>query len=249
MRNKDVLIWVWCFLLFAAGAVWGQIIPTEQASKWDKFFSLVTSLATCGAAIAAWNAAEIAKQQSVQNSASMRWQMYKTHWDSFNDWLDGMERELAVEFFGRTALYDSLFPRNRKGEDFSVVGSDIFLTWYSLFFEVNRIVSACEEPNRAEIAEWAKGYLDLASSMHFSYGRAQADQLWLGGVVPTGITLKNYDHVTADAGIILQGLADFAYRENCPGGKDVSGPFRAGFDYFIVSVINGSWRQHEFRAV
>ncbi|MBK5416392.1 hypothetical protein [Pseudomonas sp. TH31] len=99
--KTDWVIWGGCIGLFFAGGVYFNMLPEFT---WKKEVGVadivggVSAIAAAIAALAASRAAKIANKQSSDSAISIRWQMYKMHWDSFNELLSAVESELGVVF-------------------------------------------------------------------------------------------------------------------------------------------------------
>ncbi|ULT72983.1 hypothetical protein [Pseudomonas sp. BC42] len=212
------------------------------------WFAALSAIATAVAAFAAWKAASAAQKQSFDTGLSTRRQTYKTHSDSFNEWLDGIEAEFKVKFFRRYELYDSIFPNNRNPDlEFSEVGSVEVEAWRNSF---ESLVSMACRPARLHIREvegWAADHMFLAGHMRYSYLDSSAVQLFFDDSIPSGLSLENYQSSLGVMGAVLTGLSKFSFRGDYVGSRGFSKEFNESFIGLINQVANESWHQHSYR--
>ena len=212
------------------------------------WFTALSAIATAAAAFAAWKAARAAQQQSFDTTLSTRRQTHKNHFDSFNEWLDGLQDELRVKFYRRYELYDSIFPNNRNPNlVFSELGCDEVGAWQKSF---EKLVAAASRPVRLGVREtesWAAEYMFLAGYMRYSYTEGVVAQLFLDDRLPSGLSLDNYQDALSVMGAVLTGLSKFSFRGDHIGSRGVSKEFSASFIDLINLVANESWHQHSYR--
>ncbi|NBA95544.1 hypothetical protein [Pseudomonas sp. R5(2019)] len=249
--RKDKLIWGICILLFLAGGVFFNIFPSPESGEGLKivdWFAVLSSSATAVAAIAAWQAASVAQRQAFDSSRSIRWQMHKMHQESFDEWLDGIETDLGVKFSRRHELYDVIFPFNRDpAKDFIEKGSQKILEWHASFDSLVEVFCRRTLPGQLELETWAVDYVWLAGDLNYICFPPENRQLYIGGSIPSGLCLENYELVLPVMGQVLLRLSNFAFYQKYPQAIDMTKEFEWGFKKFIDEVRTEEWHQHQYK--
>lgn len=247
----DRVIWGCCVALFLAGGLFfnGFFGRAEGGIMMiDSWFTALSAIATAAAAFAAWKAASAAQKQSFDSAISIRRQTHKLHFDSFNEWLDGVEGEFKVKFYRRYELYDSIFPNNRNPDLlFTEVGCDEVDAWRHSY---ERLVAAACMPARLqwrEVEGWVSQYMLLAGRMRYSYAALSDTQLLFGGDLPTGLSLDNYQRALSVMGVVLTALSTFSFRGDRISNHGFTSEFDESFLSFIDAVANDSYNQHHYR--
>lgn len=254
---KNGVEWLVCCALFAAGLVWGKLLPSGDfwSIKLDGVIAFVSSIATAAAAVAAWKAARInagqsesAKSQAESASQQNRLQFYMQHWATFNEWINGIERDHGVSFYKRSALYDVIFPNNRDvSKPFSSVGSDELRSWQKTLRRIlDRTCMPLDFDGR-EAEDWFFDHARLSGYMHYSYISPEQNQLVLGDALPSGISVENYDHVYDVMSYVLESLSKFAYCDGAPRSKGISLEVRDGVIRLINEAQGTYSRTHRYR--
>ena len=247
----DRVIWGGCVGLFLVGGLFFQGFfgsAEGEGMKLVDWFTALSAVATAAAAFAAWKAASAAQRQSFDTTISTRRQTHKTHFDSFNEWLDGLQEEFKVKFYRRYELYDSIFPNNRNPDlPFSEVGCDEVDAWRRSF--ENLVATACKPVGLSirEVESWATDYTILAGHMRYSYTDGVVAQLFFDDRLPSGLSLDNYQVALSVMGAVLTGLSKFSFRGDHIGCRGFSKEFSACFVGLINVVANESWHQHSYR--
>lgn len=159
--KKDFYTLAICTLLFLAGVIWANLVPSSNfwEIKIDGAFSVLSAIATATAAIAAWQAARFTAMQSATTARQARWQEYRFHYEEFRELLGNTEKVLNVEFHNPQAIYNRIFPKNRDiHAPFSLEGG----RKYSLGARLsgNCSSSPCNRKHYRS-AIWSSGFLPL----------------------------------------------------------------------------------------
>lgn len=247
---KDRVIWGGCIGLFLTGGLfaYGFSGSSSEGLKVVDLFAIISSVATAFAAFAAWRAASAAQKQSFDSAVSIRRQTHKTHVESFNEWLDGMEAELGVKFYRRYELYEAIFPNNRNPSfEFSEVGNSEVKAWQNSYARLADIACMASQPGRREIESWVVDLMFLAGFMRCSLLSNVSVQIFLDDRIPSGVSFDNYKRILPVLGIVLTGLSKFAFIEGRSSERGMSSEVEFAFTDFVHAVLNGSWNQHSYR--
>jgi hypothetical protein len=170
----DRVVWIGCALLFFAGGIYFNILPSLV---WKKEVSVadvvagISAIAAAFAAYASWKAANISKRSAEDSKLFTRAQLYMSHRQDFTELLDYIASELKVVFYRKNDLYYKLFPRNHySGKTFEAVGQNEIITEWSIRY--SEIVSFTEEESGdADIDDWIIACSNLSDSMNFAFPR------------------------------------------------------------------------------
>ncbi|MHB2060273.1 hypothetical protein [Pseudomonas monsensis] len=247
---KDKVIWGGCVGLFLTGALFAYGFFGEKAEgfKIVDLFAIISAVATAFAAFAAWSAASAAQKQSFDSAVSIRRQTHKTHVESFNEWLDGMEEELGVKFYRRYELYEAIFPNNRNPSfEFSEVGDSEVKAWQKSYARLADMACTPSQPSLREVETWVADLMFLAGFMRCSLLSHVELQIYLDNRIPSGVSFDNYKRVLPVLGIVLSGISKFAFIEGRSSDRGMSTEFEFAFSEFLQAVLNKSWNQHNYR--
>jgi hypothetical protein len=239
-------------MVFVCGAIWGKILPGEDfwSVKVADVFGGVSALASAVAAYAAWRAASISKEQSEDSARQNRWQIYVSHYELFNKCLEGAERDFNVHFIRKSELYEVLFPTNRDiFISFTPVNSSQILTWHAEYRLLEASSRKSRIPDEQEICVWLSGCSLLAGQLHFSYVKDTDLQVFIGGCVPTGINLENFENALSVMAEILERLSTFSYVKSSPQYNGMTWQMRNGIRSFINSVECGANVTHSYQSL
>ncbi|MDC6381264.1 hypothetical protein BW687_013910 [Pseudomonas graminis] len=246
----DRVIGIGCICLFAAGALFSHAAfgaaPADGFRVVD-YFSVLSAIATAIAAYAAWRAASAAQKQSFDTAMSGRRQMYRTHLESFNEWLDGIEADQQIKFYRRHELYESMFPKNRNPAlDFTDTGDTEISAWVASFENLAAQACSLKQPDRRTVEHWVSDYMFLSWHMKFTNLNPDMDQIRLDGRLASGISRENFESVLPVMGSVLSSLSAFAFIGPRSASRGVTSEFRAGFLDFIDAIQINSWHQHQY---
>lgn len=247
---KDKVVWGGCVGLFLTGALFAYGFTGEkfEGFKIVDLFAIVSAVATAFAAFAAWSAASAAQKQSFDSSISIRRQTYRMHFESFNEWLDGVESSLNVEFYRRYELYDAIFPDNRNPSlGFSEIGDPELVSWQKAFKSLADLACNPIQPSRRDVATWIRDFASLSGHMHYTFLEADKVQIYLGGHVRSGISSENFKRALPVMGMVLSALTKFSYIEGTSSDRGMSLEFEFAFEEFVDSIMESSWHQHEYK--
>lgn len=249
---KDKVVWGGCIGLFLTGALFAYGFSGEKAEgfKIVDLFAIISAVATAFAAFAAWSAASAAQKQSFDASISIRRQTYRMHFESFNEWLDGVESSLNIEFYRRYELYDTIFPDNRNPSlGFSEVGDPELVSWQKAFESLANLACNPIQPSRREVSTWLLNYAALSGHMHYTFLEVDKLQIYLGGRVPSGISPENLKRALPVMGIVLSALTKFSYIEGASSDRGMTLEFEFAFNEFMEAIMETSWHQHEYKVI
>ncbi|MBH8611164.1 hypothetical protein I4N56_009590 [Pseudomonas mohnii] len=248
---KDRVIWGVCVGLFLTGGLFAYAFSGGKSDgfKIVDLFAIVSAIATAFAAFAAWSAASAAQKQSFDSAVSIRRQTHRTHVESFNEWLDGMESELDVKFYRRYELYEIIFPNNRNPAfEFSEVGDSEVEAWQKSYATLADLACNPSRPGLREVESWVAGLMFLTGFMRCSILSSTSVQIFLDNRIPSGISFDNYKRALPVLGIVLSSLSKFAFIERSSSNRGMSSEFELAFSEFVQAVMNSSWNQHSYRA-
>ncbi|MGY2271074.1 MULTISPECIES: hypothetical protein [Pseudomonas] len=249
---KDRVIWGGCIGLFLAGGLfaYGFSVSSFESLKVVDLFAIISAIATAFAAFAARSAASAARKQSFDSAVSIRRQIHKTHVDSFNEWLDGMESDLGVKFYRRYELYEIIFPNNRNPAlEFSEIGSEQVKSWQLSY---SKLVDITWKPSRLSLREMEGWVFDIAritGYMRLSLLPSQSKQIRLDGRLPTGVSSDNYKRALPIMGVVLSSLSKFAFVDGRSSDRGISIEFEESFSDFVNAICNRSYNQHTYKSV
>lgn len=249
--KKDWVIWGGCVGLFLAGCLFASAFAGSSSKEFSvvDLFAILSAVATAIAAFAAWRAASAAQKQSFDTAISTRRQMYKMHFESFNEWLDGIETEFNIQFYRRYELYDSMFPNNRNPAlDFNEVGHSEIKAWQRSFTKLADLTCIPIQPDRREVARWVGDFASLSGHMKYTFLKTNEVQIYLGGWVRSGISFDNFKRAIPVMGMVLSALTKFSYIEGDSIDHGMSLEFEFAFKEFIQSILDESWHQHEYKS-
>lgn len=248
---KDKVVWGGCVGLFLTGALFAYGFSGEKSESFRivDLFAIISAIATAFAAFAAWRAASAAQKQSFDSTISTRRQAHKTHVDSFNEWLDGMEAELNVKFYRRYELYEVMFPNNRNPSfDFSETGDAEVKQWQKSYSTLADMACKPLQPDRREVEDWISNVMFLAGYMRCSLLSPDSIQIYLDNRIPSGVSFDNYKRVLPVLGVVLSGLAKFAFVDGRSSDRGMSSEFEFAFSDLVDAVLRFSWNQHNYRS-
>ena len=246
----DRVIWTACLGLFLAGGIFSQAAfgsNTDKPFTLIDCFSILSAVATAIAAYAAWRAASAAQRQSFDTAASGRRQSYRTHVESFNEWLDGIEADQGVEFYRRHELYESMFPKNRNPSlEFTEVGDPEIAAWANSFKALADMACDPTTPEWRFVERWVGDFASLCGYMKLKVLDPARDQVRLGGIVTSGVCRENFERVLPVMGMVLTSLSDFAFVKGATRDRGMSQQFKDGFVDFLDAVQINGWNQHQY---
>lgn len=246
----DRVIWTGCLCLFAAGALFSHAAfgaaPADGFRIVD-YFSILSTVATAIAAFAAWRAASAAQKQSFDTAMSGRWQMYRTHFEFFNDRLDGIEVDQQIVFYRRHELYESMFPKNRNPAlGFTEVGDKEISAWSASFNKLADMACSSVPSDRRTIEHWVADYMFLTGYMRFTALHPERDQIQLDGRLPSGISRENVEKALPVMGMVLSSLSAFAFIGQGSHSRGMSSEFKTAFIDFVDAIQIHDWHQHKY---
>jgi hypothetical protein len=248
---KDRVIWGGCVGLFLTGGLFAYAFSggASDGFKIVDLFAIISAVATAFAAFAARSAANAAQKQSFDSAVSIRRQTHKTHVESFNEWLDGMESELGVKFYRRYELYEMIFPNNRDPSlEFSEVGDFEVKSWQNSYVKLADMACKPSQPSRREVESWVAELMFLTGFMRCSLLSSTSLQIYLDNRIPSGVSFDNYKRALPVLGIVLSSLSKFAFIEGRSSDRGMSSEFEFAFSDFVQGVASSSWNQHSYRA-
>jgi len=208
----------------------------------------VSAIAAAIAAFAAWRAASIANKQSTDSAASIRWQMYKMHLESFYQWLDGIEADQGVTFYRRQELYDSMFPFNRDPSlAFSEKASGEVVAWKQ---GLDRLADIACRPSLfgyREIETWIGDYMMLTGFMKYTLIKPNTKQFFMDNRIPSGVSVDNYEEILKVMSAVIFSLSKFSFVEAKHGYRGMTPEFRSVFNDFFIAVMMNGYNQHSYR--
>jgi hypothetical protein len=249
--KKDWVVWCVCFGLFLSGGIYFNMLPEYVWKKEIGVADLVggiSAIAAAIAAVAASRAASIANKQSTDSALSIRWQMYKMHVESFNEWLQGIESDQGVIFYRKQELYEAMFPSNRDPSlMFSDKGSEEVTSWGSSFGKLADIACTYKALGSKDLEMWVFDYARLTGYMRYSLLSANNKQFFLDDRLPTGVSLDNYDVVLSVMSDVIGRLSKFAFVEPGQGYRGMSSQFKDSFMDFYLDVSMKGYNRHSYR--
>lgn len=247
---KDKVVWGGCVGLFLTGALFAYGFSGEKSESFKivDLFAIISAVATASAAFAAWSAASAAQKQSFDSAISIRRQTYRMHFESFNEWLDGVESSLNIEFYRRYELYDAIFPDNRNPSlGFSEIGDPELVSWQKAFKSLADLACNPIQPSRRDVATWIGDFASLSGHMHYTFLKADKVQIYLGGHVRSEISAENFKRALPVMGMVLNALTKFSYIEGTSSDRGMSLEFEFAFKEFVDAIMESSWHQHEYK--
>lgn len=247
---NDRVIWGGCVGLFLTGGLFAYAFSggASEGFKIVDLFAIISAVATGFAAYAAWKAASAAQKQSFDSAISIRRQTHKSHFESFNEWLDGIESEFAVKFYRRYELYETMFPSNRNPSlEFSEVGSREIQSWQRSFTKLADLACYPAQPGKREVESWAADFARIAGYMKCTFLPLSEKQIYLDDRLPTGISSVNYQRVLPLMGMVLTGLCSFSFIEGRSSDRGMSREFDFAFTDFVEAILTSSWNNHSYR--
>ncbi len=244
------VVWGGCVGVFLFGGLFSFAIfgvsPREGFRLID-FFSVLSAVATAVAAFAAWRAASAAQKQSFDAALSGRRQMYRMHFESFNEWLDGIQEDQKVCFYRRHELYESIFPSNRNPSlAFSEVGDAEISAWERSFKNLADLACTSSTPTRREVSTWVGEYMILSGFMRYTLLDPDLDQILLSGELRSGLSRENYEVALRVMSIVLGSMADFAFVNYSPAFRGITSEFKEAYIEFVDAVQIHGWHQHRY---
>lgn len=219
--KKDFYTLAICTLLFLAGVIWANLVPSSNfwEIKIDGAFSVLSAIATATAAIAAWQAARFTAMQSATTARQARWQEYRFHYEEFRELLGNTEKVLNVEFHNPQAIYNRIFPKNRDiHAPFSLEGGQEIQSWRSTFGKLLVESLQPEALSQRDLEQWLFTFARLKGWTGVSISRPDENQLTLDKFFPTDISTGNLSNFISTYGQILASLCEFALIEAPPSG-------------------------------
>jgi hypothetical protein len=246
----DRVIWTGCVGLFFAGALFSYAVfgaaPADGFRLVD-YFSVLSSIATAIAAYAAWRAASAAQKQSFDSALAGRRQMYRTHVESFNEWLDGIEADQQLAFYRRFELYESMFPNNRNPAlAFTEIGDSEISAWENSFKKLADQACTPIAPDRRTVEHWVGEYMFLTGYMKFTALDLDKPQIRLGGDLPSGVSRDNIEKVLPVMGMVLSSLSDFAFVGGGSSSRGMTKEFKEAFIELVDAIQINGWHQHQY---
>lgn len=246
----DRVILAGCVGLFLAGGLFSYAAfystPSKSITLID-CFSVLSAVATAIAAVASWRAASAARKQSFDTATSNRRQLYRMHFESFNDWLNGVEADAKVSFYRRHELYETIFPSNRNPElPFTEKSDPEIESWAKSFRELTDLACSLNEIDRRSVEGWVMSYTRQSGHMRFTAVPVDRDQIRLGGVIATGISKENYKDVLPVMGKVLASLSGFAFLEGTSSDRGMTETFQKAFIDLVDAVQIHQWHQHQY---
>lgn len=207
-----------------------------------------SAIAAAVAAFAAWRAASIANKQSSDSALSIRWQMYKMHLESFNEWLQGIETDQGVVFYRKHELYEIMFPFNRDpSQAFSDKGSSEVVSWGSSFGKLADLACTYKFSGAREVEAWIFDYARLTGCMRYSLLPINARQFFLDDRLPTGVSVDNHEAILRVMGKVVERLSKFAFVESASVYRGMTSEFESSFMSFYYDVSLRNYNQHSYR--
>lgn len=257
----NVVYWLGALLLFICGVVWAPLLPGIEMWLLNNnirvvdVFSVLSAIATASAAIAAWKAAQInkgqwmaAREQANNSAQQNRLQFYMHHWAIFNEWLDGIQKDVGVVFYRRAELYDVMFPSNRDVQKpFSSIGDGEIAAWHRSLEALVSIACQPSVPAMRAIADWMGDYCGLADHMRYSLPLDEDVQVWLGDNVPSGINHGNFKKVLQVMSEVLDRLSRFANLDSLYMYRGMTSEFEQAVTWFINEVQSKQFKGHTYR--
>lgn len=251
MLKRDWVIWCGCFGLFLAGGIYFNMLPEIVWKKEVGVADLVggvSAIAAAIAAFAAWRAASIANKQSTDSAASIRWQMYKMHVESFNEWVKGIESDQKVTFYRKQELYEVIFPSNRDpSRIFTDKGSPEVAAWQSGYAKLAEFACTSRRLSSREVSTWVGSYMMLTSHIKYSALSPNKKQFFMDDRIASGISLDNYENVLPVMCDVVNRLSRFAFVETKYGYAGMSTEFKESFKAFFMDVMTNGYDQHSYR--
>jgi hypothetical protein len=246
----DRVIWTGCVGLFVAGALFSYAAfgaePADGFRLVD-YFSVLSAVATAIAAYAAWRAASAAQKQSFDSALTGRRQLYRTHVESFNEWLDGIEADQKIVFYRRHELYESMFPTNRNPAlTFTETGDKEIAAWEHSFKKLDDLACMPTTPDRRTVEHWVADYMFLKSYLRFTSLDPDRDQVRFDGRIPSGVSRENIETVLPVLGVVLSALSKFAFVGGRSSSRGMSTEFRAAFIELVDAIQINGWHQHQY---
>lgn len=249
--KKDWMVWCGCVGLFLAGGIYFNMLPDFVWKKEIGVADVVGGLSAIAAAVAAfaaWRAASIANKQSTDSALSIRWQMYKMHLESFNEWLQGIESDQGVVFYRKHELYEVMFPSNRDpSQMFSDKGSAEVISWGNSFGKLADLACTYKALGSREVEMWVFEYARLTGYMKYSLLSVNNKQFFLDNRLPTGVSVDNYDVVLSVMSDVVDRLSKFAFVEPAQGWRGMTAQFKESFMDFYFDVSMNDYNQHSYR--
>lgn len=246
----DRVILAGCVGLFIAGALFSYAVfgaASVEGFRLVDWFSILSTVATAIAAYAAWRAASAAQKQSFDSALAGRRQMYRTHVESFNEWLDGIEADQKVTFYRRHELYESMFPNNRNPAlGFTEVGHSEISAWEASFKKLADLACSPIRPDWRSVEHWVADYMFLTGYMRFTALDQARDQIRLGGDIPSGVSRENVEKVLPVMGMVLTSLSGFAFVGGRSSSRGMSAEFKAAFIELVDAIQIKGWHQHQY---
>ncbi|MBD9629788.1 hypothetical protein [Pseudomonas sp. PDM19] len=237
--SRDKVIFLGCLCLFAAGAVWGKVLPSIELSEFavptDGFwsfkivdvFQMVSGLATAFAAFAAWKSAVIAKdsatiaklsadtaKRSADESRNFSMlQAYSNHRDRFDKFLDQTESDLGIRFENRERLYRDIFPNNGKpGCDLQTAGHGVELAaWKKRYKELSEHANSRGFSSERDFISWAVDTVALSGNyLRYRLELGGKKFIWADGLIKTYLVAGSSSIVLHTICEVLRRLEFFA---------------------------------------
>lgn len=245
------MVWCGCFGLFLTGGIYFNMLP-HLVWKMEVGVSDVvggcSAIAAAVAAFAAWRAASIANKQSTDSALSIRWQMYKMHLDSFNEWLQGIESDQSVVFYRKHELYEIMFPFNRDpSQAFSDKGSLEVIAWANSFKRLADVACTYKPLGSRDIEAWVFDYARITGYMRYYLLPPDDKQFFLDNRLATGVSIDNYEVVLPVMYKVVERLSKFAFVESTHGYRGMTTDFKESFMEFYFDVSMRSYNQHSYR--
>jgi hypothetical protein len=245
------VVWCGCIGLFLAGGIYFNMLPRVVWKTEVGVADVVggfSAIAAAVAAFAAWRAASIANKQSTDSALSIRWQMYKMHLDSFNEWLQGIEFDQGVVFYRKHELYEIMFPFNRDpSEAFSDKGSSEVVSWANSFKRLADVACTYKALGPREIEEWIFDYARITGYMRYYLLSPDDKQFFFDNRLATGVSIDNYEDVLPAMNSIVERLSKFAFVDLKYGYRGMTAEFKESFMGFYFDVSMNNYNQHSYR--
>lgn len=207
-----------------------------------------SAIAAAVAAFAAWRAASIANKQSTDSALSIRWQMYKMHQESFNEWLQGIESDQGVVFYRKHELYEIMFPFNRDpSQAFSDKGSTEVVAWGNSFEKLSDQACTHKALGPREVESWVFDYARTIGYMRYYLLPINDKQFFIDNRLATGISFDNYELVLPVMYKVVERLSRFAFVDCVHGYRGMTPEFKDSFMGFYFEVSMNNYNDHSYR--